>query len=431
MKPALVLLFAAASLMQAPARADSSTIVDNDTLATVDKIAEIDDKDPARVTKLQPLMDHIAGLLAKDPKQFRLHFVLARCYDKIGMEDLAASEDKVAESAGEPFKRFVLAALKEKIFANQFDNALAYNDFASKYYPNDAAVLVAKSVELHRAGKQKEEEALLESAYKESSSEPGICSALASIKAAKGNYEEALKLFDQDLKIKPDYKPAMLGKAKILFETRRYNESLLLAVPLYQEDTLHFELANMVANGFCHLQKYEEAFQPSLVSLAVAMSDEQMKIAKHRIIFIWKRLRVAQRRKGLEEVSAVLDKLTFGPRMHFALAAALQQAGFVQDAELQYRVGLTREKDHARAYLHLGEICQYNYHNLDAAIWNYIKYLRYSGGDPLIQQRVARLTNEEARRKSQSGDVALRLKRKLIQYQKQIYANLPWWWQNP
>ena len=90
---------------------------------------------------------------------------------------------------------------------------------------------------------------------------------------------------------------------------------------------------------------------------------------------------------------------------HHSQSDALLQAGFISEAELQFRYGLKLQPAHGRAYLHLGEIYQNNYHDKRTALFCYLKYLCYSN-DPTIKARLVRLAVELERKR----DIALRLK---------------------
>lgn len=406
----LVLLssISASLFLQANAFAIVLSQADFQTIATIDHIGKQPEEQNEVISKI---MNQAAENISIKADDFRSHFILGKAYDKLGMEELANDEYKKAESAGDPFKHFVLNALKTKVMASDFTDALSYYPFASKFFPADPSVAITHAIQLHSQGHIEEEEKLLSSVMASGTQEVGVMSALAAIKLEKREYEVALALFNRDLAQDPQYEAAILGKALVLSKLRRYGESLALALPLYRRGGWsNYELASLVSDNFAQLGIYEQAYQPALVSLAVARRQSEMDSAKRRVIFAWRHLSAQQRSEGLGEVSAVLDKTVFGARLHFALGDALQQAQYYSEAETQFRTGLVLEPKHARAYLHIAEIYETYHHKKSTAIINYLKYLHYSGGDPNIQLRLKRISEENSRNR----DIALRLKTRLF-----------------
>ncbi len=339
---------------------------------------------------IPPVMEKLAEILQKNPKNFRAHFLLARCYEKMGMEELANAEDALAEQGGEEYKRFILSCLKDQVQFNHFDAAVAYNVFAEKYYPKDPTVLITKAFQLHKEGKLDEEEKILSGVLSNQKPEPGVYSAIASLKVRKGDYKTAISLFDKELALYPEYEPASLGKAKTLELMHHYKEALVIATPLYLEAIFHYDLATLMADSFLHLSMYSNALDPTLVALAVAQTPEQMKLAKERIRFLWPRLTPQERTVQLDSATKIIDKTAFGPRLHFAIGDALEKAGLYHEAEFQFRSGLKLEPTHASAYQHLGEIYQQQFHDDRTAFVLYTKYLAITDS-PAIRMKWRRL----------------------------------------
>ncbi|MBX9685612.1 MAG: hypothetical protein K2X27_02855 [Candidatus Obscuribacterales bacterium] len=365
-----------------------------------------DDKESIQVAVI-PLMESTAKRIKEGAKDFRLHLILSAAYEKMGMEELAQSEAEIARSYGEECFKFAQEAFKKKVLSSDFELAMYYYPFVKSEFPDDASLAIVDSLILHKQGKQAEAEALLNSL--KNSKDFGIATAIGSLKLEKGQYEKAIALFDKDLSIDPHYDPAIVGKAKALEDLGHYGESLAVILPVYLENMNRNEVAGIAARNYCRLGYFRLALYPALVSMAVARRDEQMQQAKRLVSLLWPKLRKAERQKVLQEVSQVLKLGFFGVRMHFALADVLQKSGFIDEAEQEYRAGLKGDPRHSKAYLHLGEIYQNNYHNGPGAIFNYVKYLHFGGRDPYIEQRVARLLDEDKRYK----DIALRIKRKL------------------
>ena len=413
MKKHLVLLssITAIVLLQTGAYAGKLSELDEHALASIDTVG----KQPEQQNDvLTGIMIQAASNIAAKPDDYRSHFILGKAYEKLGMEELASDEYKKAEESGEQFKEFVLNSLKSKVLASEFAEAMSYYPLAAKFYPKDAAVAITHAIQLHKQGKIEEEEKLLSELSAQGKQDLGVMSALAAIKLEKKQYENALELFDKDLAQNPQYQPAILGKALVLSLLGRHGSSLELALPLYRQGAWsNYELASLVANNFSQLGIYVQAYQPALVSLAVSRRQSELDSAKRRIIFVWKHLSPKQRADGLAEVSEVLNKTMFGPRLHFALGDVLQQADYTQEALAEFRNGLQLEPRHARAYLHIAEIYEKYFHNKSTAMLNYLKYMHYSGGDPLVELRLKRMSLESTR----SHDIALRIKRKMYSTQ--------------
>ena len=335
--------------------------------------------------------------LNKNPNDFRLHFLLARAYNAIGMDSLADDEDKIAELAGQKYVAFVRKAYDGKVIAGEFLGATAFEPFVEKYSPNDPYLSLVKSIKLRRAGKISEAEAVLRSTLKRAKQSPadartGLLTSMAALRMEQKQYALAVELFDQELAVNPSYSPALLGKIKALELSGNWGAALRVAIPLYLQNHTQTGLAATVANCLCHTGQYEHAIDPALVSLAMARQEEEMLAAKRRIQLIWSHVPLEHRGKSVMDVSNVFDKTIWGARFHFALGDALQKAGYIEESELQYRLGLRLDPQHASAYLHLAEINKDHYHNPNAAILNYIRYNTLVGGDRKIGTLLRRMS---------------------------------------
>lgn len=398
-----------ADLKAAGALKNTNLKADLEVIDSVDFIESAPESQESELKEqLMPLMNKIASALEKSKgEDFRAHFLLSRIYMKLGMEDLAKIEAEKAEKSGlESFKFFALLALQKQVLDSNFQSAAIYFPYAERFFPDDPCTAVYRAIQLHREGKIAEEEKVLEKVLEKNKRNYPVLAALAALRAEEGKYKEALSLLDLALAEKSDYEPAQLGKIKVLYNMKHYVDAAALAIDLYQKDYTRFELADLIANSFCHLQMYWEAYQPALVSLAVAQKEKQMGQAKDRIRFLWKELSAQQRSKGLHAVSRRLNQTVFGARFHFALADALQKAGYFRDAENQFKEGLSLDRDHASAYKHLADIYLNNYHMKKTAIAFYHAYLSRVESDTQIEKRLERLLSEFGRK----NDIALRLK---------------------
>jgi tetratricopeptide (TPR) repeat protein len=378
-------------------------------IRTVERIQGLSEDPKVLDEQLTPLMEGIAKELKEKPNDYRLHFEMARAYERLGMNEMAADEDHAAESAGKDFAAFAVEALRRKVLASEWDFAMTYFPFAEKYFPKDASVAIIRAIQLGKRGDYAAEEKILQAVLESGQKELGILTVLGSLKAEHGHYREALALFDRDLAMAPQYEPALLGKATVLAKLGYFKQSLAISIPLYLVNPYRRNLAGLVSDSFCHLEQYKNALRPAAVSLAVAGSDSEMETAKKRIALIWPHVSPEERAVEIAGISAVLDSaVSWGARMHFALGDALLKAGFVPEAEVEFNHGLKLQPRHGRAFFHLGEIYQNYYHDNRPAIVYYLRYLSLSG-DPLVKARLARLGEESGRK----GDIALRLKRNL------------------
>jgi tetratricopeptide (TPR) repeat protein len=397
-----------ASLLLAASPFTLAAILPEDlkTIRTVERIQGVGDDSKALEETLAPLMEEIARELKDKPNDYRLHFAMARAYERMGMDEMAADEDKAAEASGKDFGAFAVAALKRKVMASEWDSAMTYYPFAAKYFPDDASVGIVKAIQLGKHGELAQEEKILQAVLESGQKELGVLSVLASLKAEKGHYREALPLFDRDLALAPNYEPALLGKATVLAKLGYYKQSLAISVPLYLVNPYRRGLAGLVADSFSQIGQYKNALRPAAVSLAVAAAPAEMDTAKRRIALIWPRVAAKERELEIAGVSSYIDSaVSWGARMHFALGDALLKAGFAPEAEIEFRHGLKLQARHGRAYFHLGEIYQNYYHDNRTAFIFYLKYLSLSD-DPLVKSRLARLAAEAVRK----NDIALRLK---------------------
>lgn len=319
-------------------------------------------------------------LLRRNPSDFRIHFALARAYETKGMYGMADQEDEFCEKAGQPFKDFILKLFKERIDVLDYAGATALFRYVEKNFPDDPSVLFVGAMVLDRQGRLAEAIENLNRAIERKPDSVGVFTLLGSMRMRQGQYEEAVKLFDAELSQHGAFNPAIIGKGKASERLGRYTTSLKLLSPIYREDPLRAGLPESIADCLIQTGNWAPSATPALFSIATAPKYGELQHAKKRIGVIWPRISPQERERALQTVVAYLRKENNLPRIryfYFAFGDALQKSGFWREAKEVFQEGLRYEPDHGRAFLHLGEIAQYNEHDYEGAINNYQKALEY------------------------------------------------------
>ena len=87
----------------------AGSAADLKTIEEVERIRQLPDDQERLAAHLEPLMKNWAGAVSGNSGDFRGHFLLARAYERLGMEDMAGDEDRAADLAGGPvFGAFAL-----------------------------------------------------------------------------------------------------------------------------------------------------------------------------------------------------------------------------------------------------------------------------------------------------------------------------------
>jgi tetratricopeptide (TPR) repeat protein len=353
--------------------------------------------------------------LKANPNDFRLHFALARAYETVGMHGLAEQEDELCDRAGPQFHKYVLQLFKENVARRDYATATKFFRYVERRYPNDPSVLLVGAIILDHQGRLAEAQEHLETILKINPAEPGVCTFFGALRLKQGRVDDAGVLFDAELKFRPGFTEAIIGKAKVLEHQGRYRDALTRITDLYRTDPLRRGLADSVAECYTQLNLYDEAATPALCAIAAAQKDQELKKAKKRVISIWPHLSPKTRKQAWMTVMRYLDatkSLAHARHFHFGFGDALLSGNFWEEAQVQFLIGLKLEPNHARAYFHLGEIAQYRQHNLPEAITLYTQALSYTPPEKkfeasfrhMMQTRIERLkTQVQGERKNIAG----------------------------
>ena len=367
-------------------------------------------------------LEEMEQMLRKHPNDFRVHFALGRAYEAIGMKGLADEEDEICQKAGPAFNQYIFHIFQERVRVLDYQGAMTLFRYVEKYFPSEPTVLLIGSLLLDRQGRLAEAEDNLRKALSLSPHEPGVYTMLGHLRTEQGQYSEAEKYFDQELKRRPAFLDAIIGKGQIARSVGRYNTALKQLAPLYVEMPFRRGIADAVAECLVRTGLLNEAAAPSLVAIAAAAKEGDLKQAKDRVVTLWPELAPSVKAEAIAQVmKSINDRgdLARAKHFHFAFGDALQKAGLWQEAKEQFNYGLALEKNHARAYYHLGEIAQYNEHNFAGAVLNYALALRYTSAEnkadqefrALLQTRVKRLSELLKRDKQ---DIAERVKQTVL-----------------
>lgn len=319
-------------------------------------------------------------LLQRSPNDFRVHFALARAYETKGMFGMADQEDEVCEKAGQPFKDFILTLFKERVAVLDYAGAGSLFRYVAKNFPDDPSVLFVGAIELDRQGRIAEAIENLNRVVKNNPNEIGAFTLLGSMRMRQGQNSEALKLFNEELSQRPAFEPATIGKGKASERLGLYTTSLKVLSPLYQKDPLRNGIAESIADCLIQTGKFVPAATPALFSIATAPKYGELQQAKKRIRVVWPRLTASEREAAVQTVVTYLRKENNLQRIcyfYFAFGDALQKAGLWREAKDVFNEGLKYEPDHGRAFLHLGEIAQFNEHDYHSAVVNYERALEH------------------------------------------------------
>ncbi len=315
-------------------------------------------------------------LLKDNPNDFRLHFALGRAYESIGMQGLAEQEDEVCDKSGPEFHKYVLTLFKDRVRRRDYASATTLFRYVDRHYPADPSVLLIGAIILDHQGRLAEAEDSLRRILESNPEEPGVYTFYGYLRLREDRLADAENFFNLELKQRPAFEEAAIGKGKVAERQGRYSTALNSLVPYFREDPVRKGMADSVAECLAHTGFWGDAAEPSLFALAAATKDAELKRAKNRVILIWPRLSRAVRERAIHVMDDFFSSrhdIARAKHFHFAFADSLQKCGLWREAKSQFARGLKIDPEHARAYYHLGEIAQFKEHDYPNAALAYLR----------------------------------------------------------
>ncbi len=300
-------------------------------------------------------LEKLQEIIARDPKNYRAHLVMAGFLDRMGLEDQAEEEYCQAVSYGPNDPKAMIELVKARFKRGQIDAAWALLREAQKKFKNDPEILywvgnyMYKSKEIERA------ESMFVVALGSKKKIFGLHTALAAIRV-RTRPGEALRFAEIDLAENPKYDLALRVKGFALMQLKQYERAAEPLKTVYEHDFKNEDLSKNYAECLYWLGRYEEALDPALQNLSSTASPYVNNVESKLLLFkILKRVPKNSIAPAIAKVVERNDRKGKHSAFYFALGDVLDGLNRQDLAILQYRRGLEIDPDFARGYFRLGK----------------------------------------------------------------------------
>jgi tetratricopeptide (TPR) repeat protein len=380
------------------------------TATAADELKQIEER--LEINKDQPVTDdmieQVQAVLANEPQNRDAHMVLAQCYERLGLPDMADEEFTLAVKYSPDDPHALVELVKAEIKSGHPQVAMKMLDAAGKRFPNDAEVMFWYANYLATTKRTKEASALYNIALKHNAKILGLASALGQLRLEDRRFGDAVQLANQDLALDKNFVLAYRVKGFALAYMSRWNEAQEPLRIAYKEQPFKGGVAYMYAKACTWSGDYQDALEPALVALAASSSLDannfEQKVALARI------LHNLPHDKAIAKIAVVSNNLDISlpnPAFHFALGDVLDHTDLHDTAIEQYHKGLQMAPNFARGIFRLGKDMELYKQQYKEALFCYTRAHDLAPQDAEINAYNQRLTQ---RLEMRNEDIAWRLK---------------------
>jgi tetratricopeptide (TPR) repeat protein len=269
-------------------------------------------------------MNDLAAMAQKDPHNYQAHFLLAICYQRMGLPDESLPELKLAVDNGPNDPAPILGLIREASQLGQSDLAQRVANIAYAKFPdNPEASFWQANFMLQGGNHLAEANKLFDKILRQGIQIPNLKLSLAQLRFAEKKYDEALSLANEQLVQTPKLAGAWLLKGRIYMLRSDYQNAYVPLKIAYQKLVFTPGVARSYAESAFWTGHYEETLEPAMVRIALAsVKGEQDKTI---------------------EASNKMDtfrKFKEADRFHFELGMCLSSIGMHKLATAEFERGL-------------------------------------------------------------------------------------------
>ncbi len=298
----------------------------------------------AMFTVTQADFEALQKILEKDPNNYFAHFLLARCYQRFGLDGMAVQQIQIAEKLA-VHPEDLLRRLKHHIEAGEFSEAFSMKQFVFEKAPKDPSLLFLHGLFYLEHGAIPGAEDVFKKLLKRPDCPLGTATALGTIRMDQHKYQEASDLADFDLKINPKYVSALLLKAQSRLAVGDARSVIsLLKTPVAQHP-FNRRLNVLLFEAYKHEGMNEQALASALYVMAGSDYVSFFEPAMNNVKELLQVLPHSVSSKIVSEVSKEVDRTDYAMKFHFYLGWCYYDLRMSSDAirETQHALNLDNE----------------------------------------------------------------------------------------
>jgi tetratricopeptide (TPR) repeat protein len=338
------------------------------------------------------------SIISKEPTNYRAHLYLGNCYSKLGLDENAIEEFKLATKYGPNEPKSFTALVKTQIRLGQMPAAMELLSEAQKKFPKDPDVLYLSGKELMAKGRLPEAERIWALAMQKDKKPIGLASSLGEVALMQGDFAKARALAEQDLAIDPKFAMANRIYGLALASTGHFEQSIAPLNKAYEQQPFKPGLAENLAACAVWASKWKIALEPAIISLGASASlDANNPKEKARLYQVFRHVTPKEIERAIESATIKIGKHPPGAYF-FALGDVLDGFNMRKLAMDQYRRGLEEEPAYGRGWFRLGQDLEIYAKDYEQALQCYQKAHVYRMQDKEIAMHMYSLSDKLSKR---------------------------------
>jgi tetratricopeptide (TPR) repeat protein len=219
----------------------------------------------------EQLMNDLAKMIQTNPENYQAHFLLAICYQRMGLPDESLPELKLAVQNGPNDPAPILGLIREAAQLGQSDLAAQVATIAFNRFPENPEVQFWQAnFALQTGNRLAEADKLFNKIIKKGVKIPDLKLSLAQLRYAQKKYGEALSLANEQLAETPLLPAANLLKGNIYMMRSDYQNAYLPLKRAYAKLVFTRGVAKAYAEACFWTGHYQETLEPAIVRIALA-----------------------------------------------------------------------------------------------------------------------------------------------------------------
>lgn len=283
--------------------------------------------------------EDLTKMLEKRPDDSYARFLLARCFERQGLVELAQEQFQLLDKI-EKAPEDLLRRLRHHIAEGEVSEAFKMLTLPVFSYSQDPSLILIQGMFMQENGSSQNAELIFLSLLKRDDCPLGTATALAKIRMEKQNWQAAITLANRDLKLNPSYVSAIQVKAHSLLKMGQSEKAERLLAPTLKLYPFNSSLNLLMYKIQRHMGKNEEALRCALRNLALSDYISFYEPAKFRIEDSLTLIPRARSNQIVKEVSELVDKTYYAMKFHFYLAQIYYKKGWAKEALEQIQTAL-------------------------------------------------------------------------------------------
>lgn len=346
-------------------------------------------------------------VLKVNPNDCFARFLLARCFERRGLVDLATEQHNLVEKL-EAKPEEILRRLRHHIEAGELSQAFNMRTLVSnKANPDDPNLQLLEGFFHQEMGAKSNAEFIYNKLLTRKDCPLGAATALAGLRMDEKKWAEAIELIDRDLKVNPNYVPGLTARSICSLALGNAKDVVALLKKPLSEHPFNRMLNLLMYQAYRHEGRTQEALACALRNLAgsdyITYYEDAMQRVKDTVKVLPRKVSA----RVVAEQEQEIDRTDYAMKFHFFLGWCYMDLRWLNEASDQTQKAIDMVPEFEPNWYQMGRIKETLAGDLPGAAECFKKAheLQHSDGKALYA-----LKRVKARLRNSDRDLSMKIK---------------------